>query len=153
MSKLTEDLDKLIRQAALDGSLTKDAVDMFHGVLKENDDIKKDLEKQNKDLSNMQKERDALSASFAQISTKLSDYQTRERELEEREQENLKLQLEAKHQGERVEDHKEMVKLVFRNLEVRRSVFPVQPSQNINDQGITAPGGYIEEREQTEKTE
>ena len=48
MSDLTIELDKLIQQAALDGALTQKAVDMFHTVLKENEELRESLEK--KDL-------------------------------------------------------------------------------------------------------
>lgn len=153
MSQLTEDLDRLIQKAALDGALTQKAVDMFHTVLKENEDIRKDLEKQNKDLGRMQKERDELNTSFNQTSTQLSDYQTRERELVERETKITRLEIERNCADLRVKDHVHMVELIFRNLEVRRNVFPVSPSTHVTESGMHGMGGMIEEREQTEKTE
>ncbi len=153
MTELTDKLEKVIQQAAIDGALTKEAVGMFHGVLEDNEELRESLEKKDR----LERERvttlETANSNLAQATTKLSDYQTRERELEERETKITRLEIERKCADLRVEDHKEMVKLIFRNLEVRRNVFPVSPSQHINEQGISGPGGFVEEREQTEKTE
>jgi len=153
MSQLTEDLDRLIQKAALDGALTQKAVDMFHSVMGENEDFKTQLET---DVDKIKA--DALMIDSLKTDLRIAQGLNKvaaemEASLINREQKMTVLEMQAKYELTRVEDHKEMVKLIFRNLELRRSVFPLQPSQNINDQGITAPGGYIEEREQTEKTE
>jgi hypothetical protein len=71
-----------------------------------------------------------------------------------REQAITKLEAEAKHQGERVKDHKEMFTIVFRNLEVRRNVFTPSPgSPGVDQYGTALPAGYVDEHQQTEKTE
>ncbi len=153
MSELTDTLEKVIQQAALDGALTKDAVSQFHSLVVERNALKDaNVEWEETDKKSKQ-EHVTLNASFSQVSSQLSDYQTRERELVERETKVTRLEIEKECSDKRVEDHVKMVELVFRNLEVRRNVFPVQPSTHINDQGMHGSGGMVEERLQTEKTE
>jgi len=153
MSDLTDTLEKVIQQAALDGALTADAVSQFHTLVKERDALKEaNIEWEESDKKS-KKAHEALNTSLSQVSTQLGDYQTRERELEERETKVTRLEIEKECSDKRVEDHVKMVELVFRNLEVRRNVFPVQPSTHINDQGMHGSGGMVEERLQTEKTE
>jgi len=153
VDKYLKEIEVAIQKAAIDGALSEAAVEQFHSVIQKCDDLTDKCVKLERTNEDLKKSRDELNTSFNQTSSTLSDYQTRERELVERETKNLELKLKAEHESKRVEDHKDMVKLVFRNLEVRRNVFPVSPAQHINDQGITAPGGYVEEKEQTEKTE
>lgn len=122
MSQLTEDLDRLIQKAALDGALTQKAVDMFHTVLGENKEITDKCVKLEQTQNRMEKEKKELDALLAQTSLKLGDYQTRERELVERETKITVLEMQAKYELARVEDHKEMFKVVFRNSVLRKEV-------------------------------
>lgn len=115
MTELTIELDRLIQKAALDGALTKDAVQMFGEVLQENEDIKHDLEKQNKDLTKMQKDRDELTTKLNIANTLVKVAAEAEMAMMTREKEMTKLELLAEYSAIRVTDHKEMVKLVFRN--------------------------------------
>lgn len=153
MSELTTELDRLIQKAALDGALTEDAVAQFHDILAENEGFKTQLET---DVDKIKA--DALMIDSLKTDLRIAQGLNKvaaemEASLINREQKMTVLEMQAKYELTRVEDHKEMVKLIFRNLEVRRNVFPVSPAQHINDQGITAAGGFVEEREQTEKTE
>lgn len=153
MSDLTDTLEKVIQQAALDGALTADAVSQFHSLVVErnalkdaNEEWEETDEKHKKDLEKITTQRDNMQQQILL-------HVERESELEERETQVTRLEIEKECAEIRVEDHVKMFELVFRNLEVRRNVFPVQPATHINDQGIHGSGGMVEERAQTEKTE
>jgi hypothetical protein len=122
MSQLTEDLDKLIQKAALDGALTQKAVDMFHSVLKENEELRDKCVKLEQTQMRMEEAKKALDSSFAQTSLELGEYHLREQELKDREKKITVLEMQAKYELARVEDHKEMFKVVFRNSVLRKEV-------------------------------
>lgn len=153
MTELTDTLEKVIQQAALDGALTTDAVAQFHSLVKERDALKEANEEWEESDKKSKKSHEALNTSLSQVNTQLSDYQTRERELEERETKMTRLEITKECADKRVEDHVKMVELVFRNLEVRRNVFPVSPSTPVTESGMHGMSGMVEERVQTEKTE
>lgn len=122
MSQLTEDLDRLIQKAALDGVLTQKAVDMFHSVLKENDDFKTQLET---DVDKIKA--DALMIDSLKTDLRISHGLNKvaaemEASLINREQKITVLEMQAKYELARVEDHKEMFKVVFRNSVLRKEV-------------------------------
>ena len=129
MSELTEQLDKIIQQAALDGALTQKAVDQFHSIITQNTA----LETQVADLEGLAEERRkkisgleidvALSKTMVEVAAKA------EVEMIEREKKMTELELRAEYQLVRVNDHKEMFKTVFRNSVLRKEVMtPVHPS-------------------------
>jgi hypothetical protein len=122
MSQLTEDLDRLIQKAALDGALTQKAVDMFHSVLKENEELRDKCVKLEQTQMRMEEAKKALDSSFAQTSLELGEYHLREQELKDREKKITVLEMQAKYELARVEDHKEMFKVVFRNSVLRKEV-------------------------------
>lgn len=153
MTELTEKLEKVIQQAALDGALTEDAVAQFHSLVKERNALKDANVEWEETDKKSKLECEQLSRDIAKMTGKLGDYQTRERELVERETKVTRLEIEKECSDKRVEDHVKMVELIFRNLEVRRNVFPVSPSTHISESGIHGMGGMIEEKSQVEKTE
>jgi len=153
MTELTDTLEKVIQQAALDGALTTDAVAQFHSLVVERNALKDANEEWEETDEKHKKEHAKLNAELEGTITKLHDYVTRERELVERETKVTRLEIEKECSDKRVEDHVKMVELIFRNLEVRRNVFPVSPSTHISESGIHGMGGMIEEKSQVEKTE
>jgi len=137
------DIEKAVQTAAINGTLTKDAVDMFHGILTENKEQKEELSKVNSHLAECKKERDGLSRKVSDMSTKLGAYEVREVELASRESQHEVLQMTVKYEQKRVEDHKEMVRLVFRNTTVRKEVMtPLRGSEGLDQYNTQLPGGY-----------
>jgi hypothetical protein len=122
MSDLTDTLEKVIQQAALDGALTADAVSQFHSLVVERNALKDANEEWEETDKKSKQECEELSRNLAKTTGKLGDYQTRERELQEREREADKLQVEKECADLRVLDHKEMFSLVFRNSIIRKEV-------------------------------
>ena len=141
MSELTEQLDKIIQQAALDGTLTQKAVDQFHSIITQNAALETKVaslevvvEERRKKISGLEIDV-ALSKTLVEVAAKA------EVEMIEREKKMTELELRAEYQLVRVNDHKEMFKTVFRNSVLRKEVMtPTHPSAP--DQYGTRQEGY-----------
>jgi len=141
MTELTEQLDKIIQQAALDGTLTPKAVDQFHALIKQNVALETKVaslevvvEERRKKISGLEIDV-ALSKTMVEVAAKA------EIEMIERERFITKLELTATHEQQRVKDHQKMVELIFRNSVIRREVMtPTHPSAP--DQYGTRQEGY-----------
>ena len=122
MSELTIELDRLIQKAALDGALTKEAVDMFHGVLEQNGELKETLERKDRFEVERNKTMERLETDLriAQGLNKVAAEM--EAAIINREQKMTELEVTAKNEKQRVEDHQNMFGLVFRNAVLRNSI-------------------------------
>lgn len=131
MDKYLKEIEVAIQKAAIDGALSEAAVEQFHSVIQQCADLTDKCVSLEKTQDRMEKEKKELDSLFAQTSSTLSDYQTRERELVEREKQITELEMSAKHEHQRVMDHKEMFKTVFRNSVLRRGVVtPIHVSES-----------------------
>ena len=143
MSELTIELDKLIQKAALDGALTQKAVDMFHTMLKENEELRESLEERDR----FERERNIT---MGKLETDLRIAQglnkvaaEMEASLINREQKITVLEMQAKYELTRVEDHKEMFTTVFRNSVLRKEV--MTPVDGLKaDQYGTSHSPYVQ---------
>ena len=141
MSELTEQLDKIIQQAALDGALTQKAVDQFHSIITQNAALETKVaslevvvEERRKKISGLEIDV-ALSKTMVEVAAKA------EIEMIEREKFITKLELTATHEAQRVKDHINMFTLVFRNSVLRKEVMTaIAPAPM--DQGMTGQQGY-----------
>lgn len=152
MSELTTELDRLIQKAALDGALTQKAVDMFHSVLKENEDLRDKCVKLEQTQTRMEKEKKELNIdlSMAQGLNKIAA--EREVSLIEREQKITVLEMQAKYELVRVEDHKEMFTTVFRNSVLRKEVMTPLPGLKADQYGTShSPYAQKDSVEEEEK--
>lgn len=148
---------KVLDKAAIDGALTDDAAKYFHTALRENKELKAEV----LILEQQVKTRDEAVNKLNSINSDLiSDNNAciaREDELKTREEKMLKLELTAQYERERVDDHKEMFSLVFRNLETRRTIFtPYEGYGSSSDQyGTFQPGSPagVQQDEEIGKTE
>jgi hypothetical protein len=122
MDKYIEEIQNAIEKAAIDGTLTRDAIGQFNQLIEHNEALQSQAIDFDKKFRRQDTEKKELDAAFAQSSSKLSDFQTRERELVEREQKITVLEMQAKYELTRVEDHKEMFGVVFRNSLIRKEV-------------------------------
>lgn len=143
MTDLTDQLDRLIQKAALDGALTKDAVDQFHALVTQCDSQADELRKTNKINTDLIDSRDKIRIEL-DIAKKLNQLAAEaEVALIEREKFITTLTLNAEHQKQRVADHISMFQTVFRNSVLRKEVLtPVEAARM--DQGMSGQGGYVE---------
>jgi hypothetical protein len=141
MSELTEQLDKIIQQAALDGALTQKAVDQFHSVLTQNTALETKVASLEIVVEERAKRISGLEIDIGLAKTLVEVAGKAEIEMMEREKKMTELELRAEYQLVRVNDHKEMFTTVFRNSVLRKEVMtPVTPAPM--DQGMRGTDGY-----------
>ena len=153
MSDLTQELDKLIHKAALDGALTPEAVAQFHSLVTQCDSQAEELRGLNKVNVELIDSRDKLKKKFDIMLSDANELATRAAAIEEDENDHRDRKVMLKCANLRVEDHKEMFKVVFRNSVIRKGVMtPVMPGpvdQFGTKQGDTFPTKDDVEEEET----
>ena len=88
MSELTDELDKLIQKAALDGALTQDAVAQFHALVTQCDSQAEELRSLNKVNSEIIEKRDELKSKLQIMLDDANELSTRAAAIEEGENEH-----------------------------------------------------------------
>jgi len=155
MSNTVDQIQKIIQKAGIDGTLTEEAVGFFNKTIEKLKSLKVELEESKRIYESLNKNFNGKCEQLEKVTAALKAYNDREDELETREKEMLKLELTAQYERERVDDHKEMFNVVFRNIEVRRGVFtpyaatPGDPGMGTQ---YPAPSGVQQDEERT-KTE
>lgn len=81
--------------------------------------IRENLENENAQLKKLNNE---FAKDINTLAVREAGVAAREKAVLDRENRQSLIEMEAKHNYQRVEDHKEMVRLVFRNTEVRESI-------------------------------
>ncbi len=141
MTDLTDQLDKIIRKAALDGALTEDAVAQFHSLVTQCESQAEELRSLNKLNNELIDKRDKLTIELTQSKTLNEIAVKAELEMIERELKMTTLELTATHEKQRVQDHINMFTTVFRNSVLRKEVMtPLEATRM--DQGMQGQGGY-----------
>lgn len=122
MDKYIQEIQNAIEKAAIDGALTKDAVAQFHSLVEHNDalqsqaiDFDKKFRRQDGEIKELTTEL-AMSQGLNKIAAEM------EAAIINREQKMTELELTAKNERQRVEDHQNMFGLVFRNAVLRNTI-------------------------------
>jgi hypothetical protein len=122
MDKYILEIQNAIEKAAIDGTLTKDAIGQFNSLIEHNEalqsqalDFDKKFYRQDGEIKEL-----TTNLSIAQGLNKVAAEM--EAAIINREQKMTELELTAKHEAKRVEDHQNMFGLVFRNAVIRSSV-------------------------------
>ena len=143
--QLLQDIDRTIKQAALEGTLTEDAIGYYNGLIKiaeekkeENAALKKEIAQKDDMIRAIQRERDDARAVRDELIKRQDDLTAREENM-------TKLELEAEYERRRVADHVNMVTLIFRN--------PVTHSQMVTPghPGTTDQYGNVQNQAWPEK--
>lgn len=122
MTDHIQEIDKIIQKAALDGVLTTGAVKQFSEMILERDALLKTTDAQKLDLA---KKEGAIKELTDRLNIHIEQGQslcTREAAVEEEENEHRDRLVMLKCANLRVDDHKEMFRVVFRNTVVREEV-------------------------------
>lgn len=151
MTELTDKLETVIQQAALDGALTKDAVSQFHSLVVERNALKDANEEWEENDKKLKKEVEKLVTDLDIARTLNKVAAEAEVAMIEREQKITTLELTAEHMEERVKDHKEMFSLVFRNSVIRKEV--MTPAGSHTDATGASSQTFSEKNLVDEKTE
>lgn len=152
MSKLTDELDKLIQKAALDGALTQDAVAQFHALVTQCDSQAEELRSLQKVNTEIIDARDELSRKVKVMLDDANELGTRAAAIEEDENDHRDRKVKLECAELRVKDHKEMFTTVFRNSVLRKEVMtPVTPGPI--DQYGTKQGDVLPTKDTVEEEE
>ena len=143
MSELTEQLDKIIQQAALDGTLTQKAVDQFHSIIVQNTALETEVASLETVLDERAKKIDRLEIDLGMAKTLNKVAAEAEIEMIEREKNITTLELTAEHEKQRVKDHINMFTTVFRNSVLRKEVMTPLEANRL-DQGMQGQTGYAQ---------
>jgi predicted nuclease with TOPRIM domain len=123
MSNISEQIEKILLKAGIDGTLTEDTIKYLNSKIEEAKTLRKDHVTLKAKYADLDERHSIQCEKISTLRSELKMYNDRENDLEDREKEMLKLELTAQYEAERVADHKEMFGLVFRNLETRKNLF------------------------------
>jgi len=132
MSDLTDNLEKIILRAGIDGALTEDAVAQFHALVTERNAIKTELISLKEAHANLTTNRDALNTKCQAAVKCAEEWAGREQDLMDREGKCAEVEIRKECADLRVTDHQRMVELVFRNTVLKKQV--VTPGAGTIDQ-------------------
>lgn len=153
MSDHMKDIEKAIQKAAIDGALTEGAVKQFNNVVSENKVLKTNLNSSKEKVENLEATIQLLQQERDEARAIRDRYYAREEELKKREETATEFRLRREAAEQRVEDHKEMVKLIFRNpVTLSQVVTPGHPGvidQYGNRQGQEWPQTHDVKSEDT----
>lgn len=122
MSELTDQLDKMIQKAALDGALTEDAVAQFHSLVTQCDAQAEELRSLAKIHGEVMAARDKYKQRLDIMLKDANEISTRAAAVEEQENEHRDRKVQLECANLRVTDHQEMFRVVFRNAVIKRDV-------------------------------
>jgi hypothetical protein len=153
MTDLAQNLEKLIKKAALDGALTEDAVAQFDSIVKERNHLSEQLDYSEQHYKTEAEKCNRYHEQLATANKCLEEWAGREQDLLTREHECLEKELRAEYEAKRVEDHKTMFTTVFRNSVLRKEVMTPLEAGEPNQYNSCPSGGYaqkdtVEEEEQ-----
>ena len=122
MTELTDNLERIIQKAGIDGALTEDAVAQFHALVEQQKASKIALD----DYFKLTAQHDAtiadLTTRLVAAETCAQEWAGREQDLMDREGQCTELEIRKECADKRVEDHQSMVGLIFRNAVIKKGV-------------------------------
>lgn len=121
-NELTRELSKAIQKAAIDGTLSESAARQFEDTLVENRSLTEDNNKCGDRIDELEAELSARVIRCDKAETCLQEWMGREQDLLSRESQAEVLSMSVEYEKKRVEDHKTMVGLVFRNTLLKKQV-------------------------------
>lgn len=154
MNDTMDEIRKVLSKAAIDGTLTEDAISQFSAVIDENRALHTDYESTLTHLKDSRAETKKVLAERDEYYKQLAVWQSRETELATREKEILRLELTAEFSEKRLSDCKELFTTVFRNSVLRREVMtPIRGTEGVDQYNAPLAGGYASKDEVKETEE
>ena len=132
MTDIHSKINVIIQAAAIDGTLTQSAIQQFQDLVKENDGLKDSIKESEHNLEMSVKTRDALGQERDDARTVRDQLLTERDGVVEREKAITTLELQASGSLQRVQDHKDMMTLIFKPGEIRRNAWGSVPGFDDN---------------------
>lgn len=121
MSELLEQFQDLLNNDAVKSSLTASALRQIDDIIDEASELKEKYAALQDKYDTKVKHQERTALELVNANDELDAFRNRHEELLDREKKITELELTAKHQTKRVDDHKAMVELVFRNVDIVRN--------------------------------
>jgi len=122
MSDLTDNLERIIQKAGIDGALTEEAVAQFHSLVEQQKASRIALD----DYAKLTTQHDAtiedLTKRLVAAETCAQEWAGKEQDLMDREGKCTELEIRKECADKRVEDHQSMIGLIFRNAVIKKGV-------------------------------
>jgi hypothetical protein len=144
MTDLTQDLEKIILRAGIDGALTEDAVAQFHALVTERNAIRIELDQSIDARDALRNERDEARQIRDVLQAECETWAGKEQDLMDREGKCAELEIRKECAELRVIDHKEMFTTVFRNSVLRKEVMTALDSTPPTEYNSCPPGGMAQ---------
>lgn len=139
MENLSKKINELIQEQSAAGALTAQALKQMHEIAENSEKLAKHNESLQAELLAKTNRIKALDDSLDNMRADLKNLCEAESVMAKREKEITTLELTAKHESKRVEDHINMVGLVLRNTEVVKNMFGSTTCQDSNGYPINMP--------------
>jgi len=150
---IEEELGKMIQKAAIDGTLNEKAVEHYNAIIAENKALHTALDEKREDYRQADQERMNLRSALTAVQESVDGFEQREKELAEKESAAEVLAMTVKYEQKRVEDHKEMVGLIFRNTLLKRQAMTPGHHGHVDQYGTTIGAEYATKHDLEEKEE
>lgn len=141
---LTETLDKVIKQAALDGTFTNESVGQFHQLVEDYDLLKKKAVALERELKQTKRDKEQLESKARHLEKECETWAAREQDVLDREKKADVLDNSLVYEKLRVTDHQNMVGMIFRNSVLRREVMTPIDATPITDGGMQGQPGHAQ---------
>lgn len=135
MSELQQKITELVTTAAKESILSPEAMIEITSIVTDYESAKELNLSLGKTIAKLETTAKEARSQILRLEGREASIAIREGECTTREEKMLTLELTAEYQGKRVEDHREMVKLVFRNQVFKETMFGSAPAP-MSDSGM-----------------
>ena len=146
---LQQKITDLVTEASKENILSIDALQEINNIVLDHESMVEDNRKLTKKVLDLEGLLKTAHGKLAQIDLRENNLAIRDGEVTKREEKILELELTAKYEAVRVNDHIAMVAMVFRNSVLKRSMYGNVPAPMSDDGMIsTQTVGVSEDREE-----
>jgi len=138
-----EKIDTILKEAAASGTLTIEALSHIQKIRDESALLEKSNQNLTAKIEAVQSHRDSLKCELEKLREENAAFRSRQIEVREQAKANFGLELKAQHAAERVTDHINMVKLIFRNAELRKTMYGEAPQHVAGHADYNERGGTV----------
>lgn len=135
---LKQEFVEMFEKIQLNKGLTADSAMIYYRALDDIERLKRELKKSDEIIKDQRDQIGEIQSKFEnqcgeieKLTKQLSDIENREARCSQLESDNRIERLKTEHYKDRVKDYKQMFDQVFRNVEIRKSIF--------NDRSLTRP--------------
>jgi len=130
-----DQLNTLFKTIQMENTLSPAAVVDYNKAIEQVSNLSEELEQARKNSSELGKTLNESIREYKELEDEVAQCKLRETNLQKREAEITKLELTSEYEQRRVQDHKDMFGIVFRNTEVRKKVLDIEDRSDVDEHG------------------